>query len=702
MSRTGTSLLTGPDSARQRLGDALATPRGSYPFMRDYGSLVGELVDQVADRGFEARVYARVAEAVAHPPNGLEDIVLREVRVSQAGLRIEVQTLAEWIGDDGQSTPITARQELAEPRQLTDVSAQANRPATGAPGLTGTARIGETLTADAGDVADPDGPPAFATWSFQWLRDMTAIAGAISATYDPVDADVGEVLRVRVSFEDDAGHAETRTSAETLAVTLAPNQLPASRAGNDQAVAAGADVTLDGSASSDPDGSIASYLWEQTAGSTVALSDTAVAMPTFTAPSMASAQTLIFRLTVTDDRGGSATDTVDVMVAASVNQLPVSRAGNDQAVAAGADVTLDGSASSDPDGSIASYLWEQTAGSTVALSDTAVAMPTFTAPSMASVQTLTFRLTVTDDRGGSATDTVDVMVAASVNQLPVSRAGNDQAVAAGADVTLDGSASSDPDGSIASYLWEQTAGSTVALSDTAVAMPTFTAPSMASVQTLTFRLTVTDDRGGQATDTVDVAVAAAMAGVSYRFDTIENLRAFATFMEGSRDGLWEIIASGSTTSVSTGPGGNSGGPYAATDASGGSFSEIGDNSEFDLDVEASWPSATGRVLRLRLCLQGQYGDSPDEGLMVQGMVDGGSWEDIELIRGWGHNNTRTAGSTFNDYGGTERLCVLDGGWVDRDMAIPDQYAQVRLRLAASGGQAFNHDIALWSAELLNP
>ena len=196
---------------------------------------------------------------------------------------------------------------------------------------------------------------------------------------------------------------------------------------------------------------------------------------------------------------------------ASANQAPTARAGADQAgIAAGAEVTLDGSASSDPDGSIASHAWTQTAGDDVALSDAGAAMPTFAAPSTPAAQTLTFELTVTDDRGAQATDTVNVGVVASANQAPTARAGADQAgIAAGAEVTLDGSASSDPDGSIASHAWTQTAGDDVVLSDAGAAMPTFGAPSTPAAQTLTFELTVTDDRGAQATDTVNVGVLAA-------------------------------------------------------------------------------------------------------------------------------------------------------------------------------------------------
>ena len=115
MARDGSALLDGPESARQRLRDALATPRGSYPFARDYGSELGDLVDRNVDNAYAATVYAGVADAIAHPPNGLEDIALQEVRLHQDDNLVEVEVLAEWRGEQGVLTPIGVRQNLLPP-----------------------------------------------------------------------------------------------------------------------------------------------------------------------------------------------------------------------------------------------------------------------------------------------------------------------------------------------------------------------------------------------------------------------------------------------------------------------------------------------------------------------------------------------------------------------------------------------------------
>lgn len=95
--------------------------------------------------------------------------------------------------------------------------------------------------------------------------------------------------------------------------------------------------------------------------------------------------------------------------------------------------------------------------------------------------------------------------ASSANQAPTANAGPDQTVTISSTVTLDGSGSSDPDGTIASYAWTQISGTSVTLSSSTVAQPTFTAPS--SPVTLVFGLTVTDNLGQTSTqDTVTISV----------------------------------------------------------------------------------------------------------------------------------------------------------------------------------------------------
>jgi hypothetical protein len=209
---------------------------------------------------------------------------------------------------------------------------------------------------------------------------------------------------------------------------------------------------------------------------------------------------LTFQLTVTDNGGLQAADICIVNVSWD-NIPPVADAGPDQTVNEGASVVLDGSNSSDPDDTIVSYLWTQTAGTSVTLYSPTSPTPSFNAPLVdAGGEALTFRLTVTDSGGLTDSDTVIVNVS-NFNQEPLADAGPDQSVNEGDTVTLDGSNSVDPDGSVVSYSWSQLAGPSVTLSDPSSAQATFIAPDVGpSGESLTFLLTVTDDGGLQSTD----------------------------------------------------------------------------------------------------------------------------------------------------------------------------------------------------------
>ena len=144
-----------------------------------------------------------------------------------------------------------------------------NTPAAGQPTIVGTARVGETLTADTTGIEDEDGLRN-ASFSYQWVvTDGGAkddIPGATGASYTLVAADMGLSILVQVSFTDDAGNREALTSAATDVVTAAPQ--PNSPATGAPAITGtarvGETLTADTSAISDDEGmenAVFSYQW---------------------------------------------------------------------------------------------------------------------------------------------------------------------------------------------------------------------------------------------------------------------------------------------------------------------------------------------------------------------------------------------------------------------------------------------------------
>jgi hypothetical protein len=243
-----------------------------------------------------------------------------------------------------------------------------------------------------------------------------------------------------------------------------PNQAPDANAGADQNGTTGTAVTLQGGGSSDPDGDPLTFEWRTVSspsGVTVSLAGAATAQATFT-PTVAGVYE--FELTVSDGEL-AARDTVRVTVAAA-NQAPVVDAGTDQSITLGATANVTATAT-DPDGDALTYAWtvqSRPAGSTAALSATTTPAVSIT-PDVAGAYVL--RVTVTDGRGGQAIDEVTITAAAAgANRAPVANAGFDLNGTETIPMTLDGTASFDPDGDDLTFSWSilsAPAGSTVSI-----------------------------------------------------------------------------------------------------------------------------------------------------------------------------------------------------------------------------------------------
>ncbi|HSI99820.1 MAG TPA: PKD domain-containing protein [Patescibacteria group bacterium] len=285
--------------------------------------------------------------------------------------------------------------------------------------------IGEVITFDAGASTDPDGALVDYRWEFgdgaSGDGPMAQYAYRASGTYP-----------VTLTVRDNSG---TATSIHSDQLTVVVNEPPVAEAGEDQLVTS-SEVRYDGTASADPDGTIASYEWDF---GDSARGTGATPIHVYQKPGE-----YLVRLTVTDDSGtvrSSASDSVRV----TVNAAPIADAGPDLVGAPSQELAFAAGGSLDPDGDVAEYVWRFKDGATASGPRVSYA---FDRPG-----TYHVRLAVRDDTSQDmAVDYDEAKVV--INAPPVARAGHDILAAPGEAVTFDAAGSFDPDGEIVTYPWD--------------------------------------------------------------------------------------------------------------------------------------------------------------------------------------------------------------------------------------------------------
>lgn len=284
-------------------------------------------------------------------------------------------------------------------------------------------------------------------------------------------------------------------------------------------------VAFDASGSSDVDGSIASYTWD--------FGDGDAGEGATTSHTYRSGGTYEVTLTVTDDRGATAT-TAQAVTVRGANTPPTASftvAATDMSVA------LDASASADADGTISTYSW--------AFGDGQVAAGKTVSHTYETAGEYTVTLTVTDDRGASATATQPVTATPAPNGAPVAAL---KATVADLTAAFDASASRDTDGTIVSYAWnfgDSTPGTTTTTAKTS--------HEYASPGTYTVTVTVTDDRGGTDAATVEVTATAPPQFTVIASDDFDR-SATAGWGTADKGGAWSAVGGSSNFSVTGGSG----------------------------------------------------------------------------------------------------------------------------------------------------
>lgn len=332
-------------------------------------------------------------------------------------------------------------------------------------------------------ASDPDGSIA----SYQWQKisgPTFAGTGNTTANFSLNDLQVGTYI-FRITVTDNQG---ATASDEVSVFVFAANQPPLVSAPADQTITLPTSTTILTAIATDADGTIASYLWTYISGP---------ASPTLSGATTASltASNLIqgtytFRITVTDDDGATAFDEVNVVVQSATNQSPIANAGPNKSITLPTNSTNFTGSGVDPDGTIAGYAWVQISGTAATLTNANTATLTVQVPSDG---IYIFRLTVTDNIGATGSSNVTLTVnPAAVNQPPIASAGANQTLTLPVNSTNLNGSGSDPDGSIASYLWTQLSGPAATLTN--ASFPTASVSNLVE-GVYVFRLTVTDNEG---------------------------------------------------------------------------------------------------------------------------------------------------------------------------------------------------------------
>lgn len=343
--------------------------------------------------------------------------------------------------------------------------------------------------------------------TYAWTR-VSGPAAYTLGTANAASATLGNLVQgvyvFRLTVTDNDG--ATDTDDITVTVNAAPNQAPVANAGTDITITLPTNSTvLNGNGSSDPDGTISTYAWSRVSGPATYNLGSANAAATVLGNLVQGVY--VFRLTVTDNSGATNTDNVTVTVnaAPTPNQAPVANAGNNITITLPTNSTALNGTGTDADGTVASYAWSWVSGPaayTIVNGNNATATVNGLAQGV-----YTFKLTVTDNDGATAIDLVTVTVNAAPppNQLPIARAGSNITITLPTNTTvLDGNGSYDPDGTISTYAWALVSGPATYTLANANAAATVLNNLVQGVYT--FRLTVTDNRGGTGIDDVIVTV----------------------------------------------------------------------------------------------------------------------------------------------------------------------------------------------------
>ncbi|MDD4410009.1 MAG: PKD domain-containing protein [Candidatus Pacebacteria bacterium] len=255
-------------------------------------------------------------------------------------------------------------------------------------------------------VTDPDGDPL--TYSWTCSQGSLSSNNILNPTFNAYNLSDGSMAVCTLNAYDNKGGNSSDSLNIYIGNQSSQNRNPVVDAGSSLYLQSGGSVKLNPTVS-DPDGDILTYNWSCTGGK---LSSYNILNPTFTLTNYSGTYNSYYcTINVSDGRGGTASGSITISTDQQYSQNPVITAGGNREVVEGNSISLNVTAY-DPNGYSLNYGWTCTGG---VLSSYSVLNPTYTAPMVNSDTNYYCTITASNNRGGSSTANVNILVRDSGN-----------------------------------------------------------------------------------------------------------------------------------------------------------------------------------------------------------------------------------------------------------------------------------------------